>query len=321
MKRISKFFIALIKPLSIPASAFLLLVILYFTGYVVVPEGLEFGKKGSSKGWNAMVTEIESINNGMARIHLAIRNDTGAFSAMKAVEGRAAVITHKDGKTVECPSVFVGTGGHRVAPDFYIQGYQLGNKYDSRTQRIYVECASDRNFPESKLTINYSYVTGQYNYYEPEANQIKSTLVVDLDNMVTNITYPLAKKVSADILQADFKISALNQVVLTLADYRRDEKGIQFTWQTRNPGEYQTYVHIGTPPVIGSDGVIYGFYVSPDLPSTPITPPGKTTEWTTFVAVPETVNSLYILLSVESGKQRLFANYAVDISKSAFRTQ
>ena len=61
-------------------------------------------------------------------------------------------------------------------------------------------------------------------------------------------------------------------------------------------------------------GVVYGFYESPDIASVPITPAGKTAEWTTEVAVPEEVKGLYIMLSVESGKQRLFTNYCIDIT-------
>jgi hypothetical protein len=46
----------------------------------------------------------------------------------------------------------------------------------------------------------------------------------------------------------------------------------------------------------------------------PITPAGDTAEWTTEVAVPQDAKGLYIMLSVESGKQRLYANYAIDIA-------
>ena len=73
-------------------------------------------------------------------------------------------------------------------------------------------------------------------------------------------------------------------------------------------------MHIGVPPVIGSDGIVYGFYESPDLASVPITPPAGTAEWTTNTAVPTDVVGLYILLSVESKKQRLFVNYLIDIT-------
>jgi hypothetical protein len=66
--------------------------------------------------------------------------------------------------------------------------------------------------------------------------------------------------------------------------------------------------------VIGADGIIYGIYEVPDLASVPITPAGDEAEWTTEVSVPQDAEGLLILLSVESGKQRLYANYAIDIS-------
>jgi hypothetical protein len=66
--------------------------------------------------------------------------------------------------------------------------------------------------------------------------------------------------------------------------------------------------------VIGADGILYGFYETPDIVSVPITPAGDKAEWTTKVAVPQDVKGFYIMLSVESGKARRFANYAVDIS-------
>lgn len=81
-----------------------------------------------------------------------------------------------------------------------------------------------------------------------------------------------------------------------------------------NPGEYPTYVHVGNPPVIGPEGIIYGRYQTPDLASVPIAPAGDKAEWMTEVAVPQDATGLYILLSVESKKQRLFVNYAVDIT-------
>jgi hypothetical protein len=70
------------------------------------------------------------------------------------------------------------------------------------------------------------------------------------------------------------------------------------------------------PPVIGSDGILYGFYQTPDIVSVPVTPAKDEVEWTTEVAVPADVTGLYIMLSVESGKQRYFVNYAIDITGS-----
>ena len=72
--------------------------------------------------------------------------------------------------------------------------------------------------------------------------------------------------------------------------------------------------HIGIPPVIGADGILYGFYESPSLADAPITPASQTAEWKTTVAVPKEVTGLYILLSVESKQQKLFVSHVVDIS-------
>jgi hypothetical protein len=107
---------------------------------------------------------------------------------------------------------------------------------------------------------------------------------------------------------------AINQVVLALAGAQRTENGLQFSWRTNNPGEYPSYVHVGNPPVIGEDGVLYGYYETPDIVSVPITPASGQAEWTTEVAVPEGLNNSYIMLSVETGKARLFQNYAIAVT-------
>jgi hypothetical protein len=132
--------------------------------------------------------------------------------------------------------------------------------------------------------------------------------------MATDLKYPIAEPVEGLIQRSDAEIAALNKVVLALTSVERTDKGLQFNWQTSNPGEYPSYVHIGNPPVIGEDGLLYGFYETPDIVSVPITPAGGQAEWTTEVAVPQDVKGFYIMLSVESGKARLFANYAVDIT-------
>jgi len=75
------------------------------------------------------------------------------------------------------------------------------------------------------------------------------------------------------------------------------------------------YVHIGAP-VIGSDGVIYGFYQSPHLADTPITPAEGSADWTTSVAVPADVASLYIQAAVEAKQQKNFVGHAIDITNS-----
>jgi hypothetical protein len=116
------------------------------------------------------------------------------------------------------------------------------------------------------------------------------------------------------IQKPDAQIAAINNNILTLTDVQRTDTGLQFTWQNSNPSEYPLKVHIGSPPVIGEDGIIYGIFKIMDLESPPVTPAGGTVDWTTELTVPKDVKGFYILLSVESKKQRLYVNYALDIT-------
>jgi hypothetical protein len=261
-----------------------------------------------------VATNISTADTGDLRIDITIQNKTGDWSAMQAAEGEPAVLQVGD-KTTNCDTVFVSSGGHRLAPGFQMRGFIGGTKAEPVTQLIYVECAGAEAASEAKLSINYVYFTGQYNYYEPEANKGNGTLEINLDEIVTESTYPIADPLEDLIKKADVEITAINDVALTLTGVERTDDGLLFTWKTANPGEYPTYVHIGNPPVIGADGIIYGLYEVPDLTSVPITPAGGEAEWSTEVSVPPDATGLYILLSAESGKQRLYANHAVDITE------
>lgn len=281
--------------------------------YVVLPEELDAPASIASKGWSAVATNISQSEAGALRIELTLRNETGDWSAMKAVEGESAVLT-SGGIVTPCDTVFVGTGGHRLAPGFQIRGYTGGTKAAPETQLIYVECAGAEATSGAALSIDYSYVTGQYNYYEPDNNKVDGKLEINLDQIMTDLTYPAAESVEGLVQPPDAEFVGLNKVVLTLTGIQRTNDGLQFAWHTLNPGNYPSYVHIGTPPVIGTDGILYGFYETPDIVSVPITPANDKAEWTTVVVVPEDVTGFYILLSVESGKARLFENYAIDIT-------
>jgi hypothetical protein len=282
--------------------------------YIVFPEELEAEGSTESKGWSAVATSVGKSEAGDLHIDLTIRNETGKWSAMQAVAGKPAVLTAGDGKTTNCDTAFVGTGGHRLAPGFQLRGFITGTKTQPTIQLIYVECKGADAAAGSTLAIDYSYVTGEYNYYDQEANKAEAKLEINLDQIAAEVKYPLAEPVEGLIQKSGSEITAINDVVLRLTAVTRTDNGLQFTWQTSNPGEYPSYVHIGTPPVIGEDGILYGFYESPDLASVPITPAGDKAEWTTEVAVPKEVKGLYIMLSVESRNQRFFVNYAVDIT-------
>ncbi len=281
--------------------------------YIVLPEGLESSSSGESEGWVAIPTRVTETPGGGIRIDLSLRNTTGDWSAMKAMEGVPATI-QTDGQPIECNQVFVNTGGHRVAPGFQMRGYIDGTKSEPTTQEIYVECAEGEVGPDSNLLIEYSYVTGQYNYYEQDKNLVENTLEISLSEPVEDLTYPVYEPIDGLIQDPGTVILALNNVDLALKDAQRTDEGMEFSWETINPGEYPTYVHIGNPPVIGTDGILYGYYETPDIVSVPITPADGKAEWNTTVSVPADVGGFYILMSVESGKARLFSNYVLDIT-------
>lgn len=282
--------------------------------YIVLPEEEGGQVSAEGNGWSAVVTNVGESEVGALHIDITIRNETGDWSAMKAVADRPAVLRSSDGKTANCDTVHVSTGGHRLAPGFQMRGFTAGTKAEPIIQMIYVECSGAEATPGAKLFIDYSYVTGEYNYYYQEAGKVNAELELDLDQVAADLTYPVAETIEGLILSPSDAIEAINECVLTLTGIDRSDAGLQFTWQADNPGEYPSYVHIGIPPVLGADGILYGLYESPDLASVPVAGAGKSAEWTTEVAVPADAAGLYILLSVESKQQRLFFNHAIDIT-------
>jgi hypothetical protein len=311
---------SIVKPLLIPIIAAVLVLVLGAAGYVVVP-GCDPGDHGwgcgsettLAQGWIAQATNVGTNAAGDLRVELAILNETGDWSAMQAVSGAPAVLTPRNGQPTECDAVFVGTGGHYLAPGFQMRGYTVGTESGSKTQLISVECKGASAAPGSRLAIDVSYVTGPYNYYDKTANSADATLEVDLDRVATDLKYPVVTPVEGLIRQSSDKIAGLNEVTLALLDAKRTDTGLEFQWQAANPSEYPSALHVGPPPVLGSDGILYGLYKDPGSVSAPLTSPGKTTDWVTTVSVPQDVKGFYIMVSVETGT-RLFTNYAIDIT-------
>ena len=306
-----------VRKILIPA----LLAYLFFSYacvYIVLPEGLETSdavvEGAEVKAWNAVVTNVGKSDSGDLHIDITIRNDTGDWSTMQAVPEKPAVLTNSDGKTTNCNTVFLGTGGHRLAPGFQTRGYTTGKKDNLQTQLIYVECKDATADAGSRLSIEYESFGGILDDYDPEANKTEGVLDLNLDEVVTDLTYPIAVPVDGLVQDAGISITALSENVVNLIDGQRTDTGFQFTWQNFNPTKFPLKTHLGTPPVIGADGIIYGFYESLDIVPIPITPPNEKVEWTTDVAVPEEVKGFYILLSVETNKPRTYVNYLVDIS-------
>jgi hypothetical protein len=295
-----------------PALALACAVLLAGCGYIVTPEDEASAPPALQGAWTAVATKVEASGGGL-HAEITIVNDTGAWSAMQAKGGQPAVLTTSDGKTTSCATVFVGTGGTYLAPGFQVRGYTGGTKAAPVTQLLYVECAGAAPAAGSKLAIPYGYVTGEFNYYTPPT-PTGATLQVDLDKVAADLKYPVATPVAGLIEKSDAKIIAINKCTLGLTSVKRTADGLDLAWQTDNPTDYPTYVHIGTPPVVGSDGVIHGFYESPHLADTPISPAGQSAQWTTTVAVPKDDTGLYILVSVESKQQKNFVSHAIDIT-------
>jgi hypothetical protein len=282
--------------------------------YIVVPADLMFTPTSTaSQGWSGVVTNVGKSDAGDLHIDLAIRNDTQDWSVMQADEGKPALLVTGDGQTIDCDTVFAGTGGTSLAPGFQMRGYTAGTKKEPQTQLLYVECKGAAASPGSKVSINYSYVTGDYDLHVSSV-PVKATMTLDLDNVAQDVSYPVATPVADLIVKPGDKISAINNFLLTLTDVTRTETGLELHWQAENPSDYPNYVHIGTPPVIGADGLIYGYYEDPSIAAATIALPKGEAKWTTTVAVPDNVTGLYVLVSVETRQSKYFVNHVIDIT-------
>ena len=288
-------------------------ILMFACEYIITPAPDVTPTSAAAKGWTGTAIKVEKNAAGGLHVELAIRNETADWSAMDAIAGQPAVLTGADGKSTTCGAVQVSSGGNRIPPGFQLRGYTAGTKSEPKTQLLNVECQGVSSAPGMALKIPYSYVTGPMNFYVA-SQATNATMEINLDKVASDLTYPVSASGDGEILKLDASIEAINKCVLTLKDVKRTDTGLEFTWQTENPGEYPTYVHIGNPPVIGADGIIYGLYESPHLADAPITPSGQTAEWTTTVTVPADAKGLYILVPVESKQQRLFISHAIDIT-------
>ena len=282
-------------------------------GYIVTPHDDATPTPAIAAGeWTAVATKVEEAS-GALHVDLSIRNDTGDWSAMGIDNGGSVKLVASNGDTTPCATAFVGTGGTNLAPGFSARGYTGGTKLAPVTQLLSVECAGAAQAAGSKLAINYSYTVGDFNYYRPSAPRT-ATLQVDLDSPATDLTYPGSVAASAVVSKVGEPIVAINKNTLTLSAVDRTGDTIEFTWDTQNPSAYPVYVHIGTPPVIGSDGVIYGRWSSPTLAEAPVTPAKGSAEWKTTVTVPAAVKGLYVLPAIESKEQKNFSSHVIDIT-------
>ena len=271
-----------------------------------------------SQGWAGIVTNVTDAN-GSLHVDLSIVNKTGDWSAMNVATSKAKV-TDSSGKSTDCGKVFVGTStftngsGWFLPAGFVMKGYTTGDMSAPKTQLLYVECAGVTKAQASKVAISYSYIYGAFNYFV--ASQVfTDTLNLDLSKVVTDVKYPIADSLpSVKIAKVGDPIVGINQVTVTLKTVTRSDTGLQMDWQTDNPSKSFAYVHIGIPPVIGADGILYGPYQSPHLADVPITLAGQSATWSTTLAVPASATGLYVLTPVETKQAKFFVDHVVDIT-------
>lgn len=280
--------------------------------YIVVPEDL-IAEKVQSELWGAVVTNVTQTDAGDLHIDITIQNRTGEWSSMRAVDGKPAILK-SGGNTQECNDVFVGTGGYRLAPGFQMRGYTTGTKFEPQTQMIYVECQGAKAEPGATLSIDYIYFNGDLDYYHQEDNKSEGTLELSLDEIVTDLKYPVFETIEGLALLPGAEVPAISDNVVKLIDVQRTEEGFKFTWENFNPTEFALKTHIGTPPVIGEAGILYGVFQIMDLASVPLTPAKDKVEWTTTIQAPADEKGFYILLNVESKQMRMYVSHLIDIT-------
>ena len=278
--------------------------------YIVPP--IEFATPtpaiNTSSGWAGFVTGVSDAGGGV-HVDLAIENKSGDWSAMDVGYTKASV----DGQ--DCTKAFLGTaafvadGGWYIPNGFAMKGYTADNK--GTIQQFYVECPGSKAAAK-KLHIDYRYITGPFNYYRA-STYYKASMDLDLTKVKTDLKVPVVDK-QATIEKAGDPITGINNCTLTLKDTKRTADGLEFTWEVANPTSDPASLHIGNPPVLGTDGILYGFYLSPHLGIVPLAPSKGVASWTTTVTVPAAAKGLYLLAPVESQQQKYFVDHVVDIT-------
>jgi len=293
-------------------GALALCAVLVGCDYIVIPETKSTPPPAEAEGvWTAVATSVAETADGVA-VELAIRNDTGDWSTMELAEDAVVTLVGGDGSTTSCGTAVFGTGGTNFPPGFIMRGYTGGTRFEPQTELLRVECEGAAAPAGSKLRIPYSFTTGEFNFYRPEPPQT-ATLEVDLDAPITDLSYPIGTETDLVVTPVGEPIEAINKILLTLVSVERTDDEVQLSWRTDNPTKYQAYVHIGNPPVIGSDGILYGRYSAPHLVDTPITLANSSAEWTTTVAVPSDVEVYYAMTGVESKQQKNYVSHLFDL--------
>jgi hypothetical protein len=291
--------------------------------YIVPPISYDSPTPVTGNGWAGIANGV-STANGSLHVDLSIVNNTNDWSAMD-VGASTAKVADSSGKTSDCGKVTVGTsvfvenGGWFLPAGFVMRGYTSGSNDAPTTNLLSVECAGVAPAAGQKLAISYRYMTGQWNYYVP-STYVTAVMEVNLDKVASDTKYPIATSVdSVKLSKVGDAIDGINGFTVKLTGVERTATGLKFAWECSNPTAYNNFIHIGVPPVIGDDGILYGPYLSPHLANAPITPSAANgvngdATWATTVTAPAGVKGLYILVPVETKQTKYFVDHVIDIS-------
>jgi hypothetical protein len=106
-----------------------------------------------------------------------------------------------------------------------MRGYTSGVKSAPETQLLYVECKGAQAEDGAKLVIDYVSFQGELDDYKPEDNKTTGKLELNLDEVVSDLTYPVAEPVDGLILAPGDGLTGLSDNVVTLLDTQRTETG------------------------------------------------------------------------------------------------
>jgi hypothetical protein len=281
--------------------------------YVVVPDDL-IQRQADHGAWGAVVTQIDLSAEGDLRMDVTIRNETGDWSTMQAVPQKSAIL--KNGSaSINCETVQIGTGGHRLAPGLQMRGYTTGSKSDPVTQLLFIECKGITGVePGATVSFDYNAFNGELDYYHQDANKSVGTIQMSLDEVEEGLVYPIFLEIEGLVKPQTADIPAISNNRVNLVNVQRTDEGFVFDWKNSNPTNFALTTHIGTPPVIGEDGIIYGIFQIMDIAPVPMTPAVGEVEWSTEVSVPAGIHGFYILMSVEDKQMRLYVNHLIDIT-------
>ena len=242
-------------------------------GYIVVPPEASAPVGAGVEGLDApSPTSVEPGDGGDLQVELTHPQRDRRLERDAGRRGKPAVLTDGDGKTTDCATVVVGTGGHR-SPRAADPGLpDAGRRTQPTTELIRVECAGATAGPGAKLAhrlqLRHRRVQLLRARRDADRGEARGR---PRSRSRPDLSYPVAEPVDGVVQPADIEIAAINDVSLTLIARRADgRRASSSTGRPTNPERVPDAMSTSaTRRSSARDGVIYGFYESPDLADGP----------------------------------------------------